>query len=195
MTHKRFAGLRRLFSLPSTKRSIARDVDEEIRFHLENRVAELVARGFSPEQARERALASYGDVGASRQELANVDRRRLSRERWTTWLEAFRQDAGFALRVFRTQRGFAIASVLVFALGIGANATMFGVIDRLLLRPPAHIADPANVMLIRYLRTNDGTVDAQDALSYPMYLDLVNTAGAFAGVAAYWDEDLAVGRV
>ena len=146
------------------------------------------------DQARERALASYGDVGASRQELTHVDRRRLSRERWTMWLEAFRQDAGFALRVFRTQRGFALASVLVFALGIGANATMFGVIDRLLLRPPAHIADPANVMLIRYLRTNDGTVDAQDALSYPMYLDLVNTPGAFAGVAAYWDEELAVGR-
>ena len=191
---KRFAGLRRLFSLPSTSRSIAREVDDEIRFHLENRVAELIQRGLPPDQARERALASYGDVGASRQELTSVDRRRLSRERWTMWLEAFRQDAGFALRVFRTQRGFAFASVLVFALGIGANATMFGVIDRLLLRPPAHIVDPANVMVIRYLRTYDGKVDAQDALSYPMYLDLVNTPGAFAGVAAYWDEELAVGR-
>src|SRR4029078_3427786 len=101
---KRFAGLRRLFSLPSTSRSIAREVDDEIRFHLENRVAELIERGLPPDQARERALASYGDVGASRQELTSVDRRRLSRERWTTWLEAFRQDVGFAIRVFRTQR-------------------------------------------------------------------------------------------
>jgi hypothetical protein len=192
-SERRFAGLRRIFTLPRTARSVEREVDEEIRFHLESRVAELIARGSSPAAARERALQSYGDVGASRHELANVDRRRLSRERWTNWLEAFRQDAGFALRVFSTQRGFAIASVLVFALGIGANATMFGVIDRLLLRPPAHIVDPASVMLIRYLRTNDGTVDAQDALSYAMYLDLVNTPGAFAGVAAYWDEALAVG--
>jgi predicted permease len=195
VTHqKRFAGLRRLFSLPSTSRSIVRDVDEEIRFHLENRIAELIARGFSPAQARERALSSYGDIGASRQELTSVDRRRLSRERWSNWLDALRQDVAFAMRTFRSQPGFSLAAVFVLALGIGANATMFGIVDRLLLRPPAHIVDPANVMMIRYLRTYDGKTDAQDALSYAMYLDLVNTRGAFTGVAAFWDEELAVGR-
>ena len=191
---KRFAGLRRLFSLPSTPRSIARDVDEEIRFHLESRIAELIASGVPPVEARERALSSYGDIGASRNELTHVDRRRLSRDRWAAWLDAARQDTAFAIRVFRSQPSFSLAVVFVLALGIGANATMFGIIDRLLLRPPAYVADPANVMMIRYLRTYDGKVDSQDALSYPMYLDLVNTRGAFSGVTAFWDEELAIGR-
>jgi putative ABC transport system permease protein len=190
----KFAGLRRAFSLPSSARSVQREIDDEIRFHLESRVAELIARGLSPTAAREQALQHYGDIVASRVELARVDRGRLSRERWSAWLDAFRQDAAFALRAFKRQPGFALGAVLVLALGIGANATMFGVIDRLLLRPPAQVADPARVMMIRYLRTYDGKVSEQDALSFPMYLDLRNTAGAFGGVAAYSDAELAVGR-
>ena len=190
----RFAGLRRLFSLPRTARSIRRDIDDEILFHIDSRIHELVAQGMSPADARERAFRQYGDLGASRHELARVDRRRLERDRWAAWLGALRQDVAFSLRTFRVRPTFAFACVLVLGLGIGANATMFGIIDRLLLRAPPYIADPANVMEGRFLRTDRGVVNAQDAFSFAMYLDLRNTAGAFSDVAAYESEDLPIGR-
>ena len=190
----RFTGLRRLFSLPKTARSIRRDIDDEIRFHIEERVRELVGQGVAATDARERAFRQYGDLVASRQELTRVDRHRMTRDRWAAWLAAFRQDVAFSLRTFRVRPAFAFACVLVLALGIGANATMFGVIDRLLLRAPAYIADPANVMEGRYLRTDRGVTNSQDSFSYAMYLDLRGTAGAFADVAAYSSEDLAIGR-
>ena len=195
MSHEpRFSGLRRVLRLSGTPRSVDREVDEEIRFHIESRVADLIARGVSPAAAREQAMQQYGDVTASRRELSRVDRTRLAHERWRDWADALRQDTLFALRVFRTRPGFAFGSVLVLALGIGANATMFGVIDRLLLRPPAHIANPASVMMVRYERTRRGDVSSQDALSFPMYLDLRQTPQAFQDVAVYTGATLGIGR-
>ncbi|MGH7616507.1 MAG: ADOP family duplicated permease [Gemmatimonadaceae bacterium] len=193
-SRNRFVGLRPAFSLPRTVRSLGRDVDEEIRFHIESRVAELVEQGLSPTEARERALRQYGDLTASREELMRVDRNRLARDRWTVWADAVVQDIAFSLRVFRNRPAFALASTFVLALGIGANASMFGVIDRLLLRAPSGIVDPATVMQGRYLRTDRGVESAQDSFSFPMYLDLLATRGAFSDVAAYAGATLAVGR-
>jgi predicted permease len=173
---------------------VGRDIDDEIRFHLESRVAELTRQRFSPDDARERALREYGDLAASRDELARVDLNRLARDRWTLWADAILQDVAFTLRMFRHRPAFALTSTLVLALGIGANASMFGVIDRLLLRAPSGILDPAKVMQGRYLRTDRGVESAQDAFSLPMYLDLRATSGAFDDVAAYTSATLAVGR-
>jgi predicted permease len=139
-------------------------------------------------------MQQYGDIGESRRELARVDRARLSRMRWSTFFDALIQDVGFALRIFRTRPGFAFGVAFILALGIGANATMFGVIDRLLLRPPAHVADPANVMMIRYQRAFRGQFNSQNTLSFPMYLDLIGTPGAFADVAVYAGASLTIGR-
>src|SRR6478672_6237524 len=161
---KRVSGIRRLLNLPESRRRVQHDVDDEIRFHLESRIAELVAQGTPSNVARDIATREFGDVAEARAEIAQVDRRRLTRERRQAWWETLGQDLAYSARSLRSQPGFAGVVVLVLALGIGANVTMFGVIDRLLLRPPAHIVDPANVMVIRYLRTFDGKVDEQDAL-------------------------------
>jgi hypothetical protein len=59
---------------------IERDVEDEITFHLESRVAELIARGQPEETARQYAQAEFGDLGAARRELAAVDRHRRRRE-------------------------------------------------------------------------------------------------------------------
>ena len=83
------------------------------------------------------------------------------------------------------QRGFTGSVVLVLALGIGANATMFAIVDRLLLRPPALVDDPARVVTTDFVRSFQGSPIHQDFLSYPQYLDLAGTSGVFSGVAAY----------
>ncbi|HKW10811.1 MAG TPA: ABC transporter permease [Gemmatimonadaceae bacterium] len=190
----RIAGLRRFFTLPRSTRTLEREIDDEIRFHIESRVADLVTRGTSRDAAREKALSEYGDVMASRRELNRLERRRLARERWVVRAESIRQDLAYAARSLARQRGFALSVIGVLALGIGANATMFGVIDRLLLRPPALVADPARVVTADFVRSYDGGPIHQETLSYPQYLDLAGTKEIFDGVAAYTQTDLALGH-
>src|SRR5215212_3399595 len=66
---------------------------------------------------------------------------------WNAMSDAFRHDVHFALRGIRRRPAFTAMVVTTFALGIGANATMFGILDRLLFQAPARIADPDRVVL------------------------------------------------
>ena len=66
----RIAGVRRLFRLPVSARPVERDIEEELQFHFQSRVADLVARGASEREARAAAEREYGDIDASRAELA-----------------------------------------------------------------------------------------------------------------------------
>jgi putative ABC transport system permease protein len=190
----RVSGVRRLLNLPESGRRVQRDVDDEIRFHLEARAAELVAAGMRPEVARETAAREFGDVAEARDEISRVDRRRLMRERRAGWWETLGQDARYSLRSLRKQPGFAAVVVLVLALGIGANVTMFGVIDRLLLRPPAHVVDPARLMSVAMGRLIDGEENVQRVLSYPVYRDMRSANQVFEHVATYSPSDMAIGR-
>lgn len=186
-------GIRRALTLPASRRTVERDVDDEIRFHLESRVAELTAGGVPEARAREIAEREFGDLTAARAELAVVDRRRLTRERRQRWWETIGQDTAYSLRSLRKQPGFAAVVVLVLALGIGANVTMFGVIDRLLLRAPSHVADPERLVEVSLARPDDAT-RAQRVLSYPIYRDMQGARDAFERVALYAETDLAIGR-
>ncbi|MDF2772842.1 MAG: permease [Geminicoccaceae bacterium] len=190
----RVNGIRRWLNLPPSSRTLQRDVDDEIRFHIETRVAELVAGGTSPELARDIAAREFGDVTEARAELARVDRRRLTRERRASWWETLGQDIAYSTRSLRTQPGFAAVVVAVLALGIGANVTMFGVIDRLLLRPPAHVTDPARLVSVAMGQTRDGEESLQRVLSYPVYQDLRFARQAFQHVAVYSPASMTIGR-
>ena len=191
---KRVSGIRRLLNLPESRRRVQHDVDDEIRFHLESRIAELVARGTRPEIARDIASREFGDVAEARSEIARVDRRRLTRERRQAWWETLGQDVSYSARSLRSQPGFATVVVLVLALGIGANVTMFGVIDRLLLRAPGYVTDPQHVVSIATGRRADGRDRLQESQSYPNYRDMRSATSAFEQVAAYSLDDMAFGR-
>src|ERR1019366_6246980 len=190
----RSARMRRLFALPRRRDSMQRDIEDEIRFHLDSRAAELVEAGLPGDAAREQAVAEYGDLAASSAELARVDGGRIERMRWTDRLEAIRTDVAYAVRVLRKQPGFTAAVIIVLALGIGANATMFGVIDRLLLRAPAQIGAPERVVNASFVRSSGRDSSTQDVLSYPIFMDLRSVHGAFENVAAYTPVSLAVGN-
>ena len=190
----RLTGIRRFFSLPRSTQTVQREIDDEIRFHIESRVADLVSRGVPRDVARAQAFKEYGDITESRRELNRLERRRLARERWVLHLESIRQDLVYAARTVGRQRAFAVGVTIVLALGIGANATMFSVIDQVLLRPPAHVVGPERVVTADFVRSNESGPIHQDYLSYPQYLDLAATRDAFTSVAAYMWTDLPLGQ-
>ena len=190
----RVSGIRRLLNLPDSTRRVQRDVDDEIGFHIESRVAELVASGMSPQRAREIAGHEFGDVTEARQEIARVDHRRLTRNRRQGSWDMFAQDVAYSFRSLRKQPTFSAIVVLVLALGIGANVTMFGIIDHLLLRAPEHVVDPGRVMTFGLTRTVDANARVQRVLSYPVYRDMRTATEAFTDVAAYATTNFATGR-
>ncbi|HKG91539.1 MAG TPA: ABC transporter permease [Gemmatimonadaceae bacterium] len=89
-----------------------------------------------------------------------------------------------ARSVFRSP-GLAAVVTLTLALGIGANATMFGVVDRAFLRPPAHVSDPERLMRVLSVRAFGGQESRGPTVSYPVYTDLRDNAPGLEHVAAY----------
>src|SRR5690606_6070731 len=81
------------------------DVDEELSFHLEMRIRDLVDRGETPERARELALRRFGDLEGSREECVAIDERRRRRMLRTEYLTELRQDVRYALRMLRRAPG------------------------------------------------------------------------------------------
>jgi putative ABC transport system permease protein len=110
-------------------------VDDEIAFHVESRVTELRAQGLSEHDARRIALDEYGDVQASRRELAAVDRHLHRRRRVASTLDGITQDIRHAIRSLRRRPTFCLAALGTLAIGIGALTTMFALVDAILLRP------------------------------------------------------------
>jgi len=173
---------RKLFRHDATRRTVQRDVDDEMRFHLDQRVDDLVARGMSPDDAHRLALREYGDVRAARAELASMDRRRVRKWAASDWFASVAQDVRFAARSLRKRPGFAATVLLTLALGIGANAAIFSVVDAVLLEPlPFARAD----RLVHLWEVYESNVDNRSEASYPDYLDWRARNRSFADLAGY----------
>jgi predicted permease len=185
--------VRRLFRLDRGVAGVDDAVDDELDFHFEQACRELEAAGHEPAAARAEALRRFGDLERVRRELRRTDRyqARESRrgERWS----GLAQDVRYAVRGFRLRPGFTLGVVLTLALGIGANATMFGIVDQLLLRTPPDLMAPSRVNRIFFRRTVDGKEFAQSANAYPRYTDVRRLTSTFVTMAGYWSPRLVIG--
>lgn len=127
---------RRAFRLPWRAPSeIDAELDEELQYHLDQRTAELIARGLTPSAAREEALRRFGDLAGARAYCREVDRGRARLERRRDWLSGWGQDLRFALRQLVRTPGLTFIAILTIALGVGANTAIFSAVHRLLLDP------------------------------------------------------------
>lgn len=113
----------------------AADVNDELRFHLEAKIDDLLAQGWAPGAARQEAERGFGDLKAlgriGETIGGSMQRRRHLREYWND----SRQDVRYTMRTLARDPAFAIVSVLILALAVGANIAVFSVVDTLLLRP------------------------------------------------------------
>jgi putative ABC transport system permease protein len=125
-----------------------RELDEELAFHEAETVERLVEQGWSAAQARAEARRRFGDRARYRRDLEQIDRHRCRKgARMMLWDTAW-QNVRSAARGLRRTPGITVAVVVMLALGIGANATMFDIVDRLLLRPPDHVTDAGRLRVV-----------------------------------------------
>lgn len=185
-------GLRRIWH-----RAPEREVDAEVAFHLEERTAELLARGMTADRARAQAEAEFGDVSVVRSGLVAIDRRlarrRGVRERWE-WLG---QDVRYVWRSLRRSPGFVATVVFTLALGLGANIAVFSILDRLFFATPPGIGaafHPRRLAALAPagLRSAPASVTVQTVFAWPQIRAIAAVPQLVVG--GYRTDGAAVGR-
>jgi predicted permease len=192
---KILSGFKRLFHLGTFRDDPAGDLDAELSFHFRQTEEELIGQGLNPTDAREEARRRFGNLNRYRRELARIDRQRAAKTRRLAFFESVFQDLAYLARGLRREPGFTAAVVLTLALGIGANATMFGVVDHLLLSPPDHVENPDDVVRLQVYRTW-AFVGVPDVYSYMPYADYQDflAARTLEAVAAFGDQEVILGE-
>ncbi|MEO8450004.1 MAG: ABC transporter permease [Gemmatimonadota bacterium] len=186
--------IRRLFLLAGREPSAAQSTDAEVEFHLSETTAWLIEQGWKPDQACEEARRQFGDVERFRKELGMADERVQRVTKRGEWWGELTRDLRYAVRGLRRAPAYAFVVIATLGLALGANATMFGILDRLLLRPPAHVVEPASVKRVVVARWFETHLSAPwSAISYPGFTDLRDGTTSFAGVAATVKASLSLG--
>jgi len=122
-----------IYKLPLRLRSLFRkaksdnELNDELQFHLQSQMQELITRGMPPEEARYAALRELGGVQQIKEECQEMRR--------VAWAEHTLQDLRFAVRSYLKNPGFALVVVGTIALGIGVNAAIFSLVNGILLQP------------------------------------------------------------
>jgi putative ABC transport system permease protein len=126
---------RPLRHLRRARSQIRSDVEQELRFHLEMRIAQLVEAGMSPGAAREEALRQFGDIDSTREVCVSSDERLELVRRRRRYVDEVRHDVVHGLRQLRRRWQVNVLAALMLGAGVGASTAIFSATDHVLLRP------------------------------------------------------------
>jgi putative ABC transport system permease protein len=146
------------------------DIDKELQFHVDEHVADYIASGLSPTEARRRAALEFGGVTQTKEEIRDQNSWRV--------VDSILRDLRFAMRSLRRTPVFALTAAVVLGLGIGTNATVFTIVNTVLLRPlPFERADDIVQVRRRTPSGSGGSFAMHD------YLALTTQRGALSALA------------
>jgi predicted permease len=151
------------------------DVREEISFHIEGRVEELVRRGWDEERARAHVLERFGDVASVEEVCRAYDAQRVNDESRRTTMDGWWRDVRLALRGMRKSPAFSVVVIVTLALGVGATSAVFSVLEGVILRP-LPFPEPDRLAVVWQNDRATGTVRENASTSdYYDYLDRSRT--------------------
>jgi predicted permease len=153
------------------------ELDEELQFHIDRQVEQLVARGAAPDEARRTAVIALGGIEQQKEACRDA--------RHTAWLDDTWRDVRYAMRSLRRTSGFATAAVATLALGIGVNTAIFSIVNGVVLNPLPYPSPDQLVVL--YSRTAG---EPRNNSSYPNFLDWARENRSFSDLAAFRPDDL-----
>ncbi len=153
--------------------TVKREIDEELRFHLEMRVAENLAAGMPPEEAAREARKDFGNLQSVREECRDA--------RGASFGEGTLRDIRFGLRMLGRHPGSTLLVVLILALGIGGNTAIFSVVDKAVLNP-IPVADADRLVTMNEV---DRMHDGRWPISPPLFAELASHTNVFSAIAAY----------
>ncbi|HEX5423769.1 MAG TPA: ABC transporter permease [Candidatus Acidoferrales bacterium] len=155
-------------------------LDSELRFHLEQQIADYISSGLSPDEARRRARLEFGGLDQVKERVQAAHR--------GYFIETLLQDVRYGLRMLRKSPGFTAVAVITLALGIGANTAIFSLIDAVLLRTLS-VARPHELILFSDSpagRSDSGIERGhQMVFSNLEYKYFIDHSESFSGLAAF----------
>src|SRR4051812_37900192 len=170
--------MRKILNLLRARRArLENDLDRELRYHFDRRVEELRSSGHTEAQARRQTAIEMGGIEQVQEDV---------RETWTLrWLDDAARDARYAARSLARSPGFTIAAVASLAIGIGASAAIFSLLDQVLLRL-LPVREPQRLVLVDWkgnaLAHARGSGAGFNLMSYPICRDLQEQTRFFDGV-------------
>lgn len=152
-----------------------RELDEEMRFHLEMETERLVAQGIEPREARRRAVLAFGGIERFKEETRDAF--------GTRWIEDAARDIVFAARSLARRPGFALAVIGTLALGIGGTTAVYSLVEAVLVHPLPY-EEPER--LVRLYQWDEEEPDADLFVSAPHFLDYRGLASSFEALASVY---------
>lgn len=151
------------------------DLDAEMAAHLELATEENLRQGMSADEARRQAMVRFGGVAQAKEKHGEA--------RGLPWLDVLMQDVRFTLRTLGRDRGFTLIAVIILGLGIGANITVFSVVNTILLRP---LPFPNPQQLVRILTKNTAGGESSMTYSTDATQEFQRSNRSFASVSGYF---------